>query len=185
MTKSFPYLAMDSAGKRTILCDYPVKMFDNTTKKETTKMKTMSASDAATYASLFVKNRAVANRFWAKCMGQDSSMDDETAEKLKGFLKSRLTAEDHEQVCSMLAGDIEAQDTEPPPPFRRMPDGRIVEPRTAEDSKADFHRRYPGLAAIRIDNSGIQPSRRPAAVSSAEAKSFAERYPGLAHIRQG
>ena len=27
MTKSFPYLAMDSAGRRTILCDYPVPMF--------------------------------------------------------------------------------------------------------------------------------------------------------------
>ena len=144
MTKSFPFLAMDSAGKRTILCDYPVKMFDNTTKKEPQKMKTMSASDAATYASLFVKNRAVANRFWAKCMGQDAAMDDETVEKLKGFLKNKLTAEDHEQVCNMLDGDVEAQDNEPAPQFRRMPDGRIVEPSTAEDSKADFLRRYPG-----------------------------------------
>ena len=27
MTKSFPYLALDSAGRRTILCDHPVPMF--------------------------------------------------------------------------------------------------------------------------------------------------------------
>ena len=33
MTKSFPYLALDSAGRRTILCDHPVPMFgDKTTK---------------------------------------------------------------------------------------------------------------------------------------------------------
>jgi len=120
-------------------------------------MKTMSASDAATYASLFVKNRAVANRFWAKCMGQDSSMDDETAEKLKGFLKSRLTAEDHEQVCNMLDGDV-AQDNEPPPndPDAK-PRGRLA---------------------------GDERPPRARYSDAASSKSFAERYPGLAHIRQ-
>ena len=35
----------------------------------------------------------------------DAAMDDETTEKLKGFLRNRLSAEDHEQVCNMLAGD--------------------------------------------------------------------------------
>jgi len=175
MTKSFPYLAMDSAGKRTILCDYPIKMF--TTKEKKAKMAhVMTNQEVQSHTKKLV----------ARLLGQDAAaaMDDETAEKLKGFLKSRLTAEDHEQVCSMLAGDIEAQDTEPPPPFRRMPDGRIVEPRTAEDSKADFHRRYPGLAAIRIDNSGTQPRARGGSCSDAAAKSFAERYPGLQGIKQ-
>lgn len=113
-------------------------------------MKTMSNSDAATYASLLVKNRAVANRFWAKCMGQDAAMDDETAEKLKGFLKSRLTAEDHEQVCNMLDGDV-AQDPD------AEPRGRL-----ADDERAP-RARYSDAAS---------------------SKSFAERYPGLAHIRQ-
>ena len=78
MSRQPPYLAMDG-----VLIDRPqpgcvVGKFrdniSNTTKKEPQKMKTMSTSDAATYARLFVKNRAVANRFWAKCMGQDATM---------------------------------------------------------------------------------------------------------------
>jgi len=178
MTRSMPYLALDSAGKRTILCDYPIKMFDNTTKKETPKMKTMSNSDAAAYASLFVKNRAVANRFWAKCMGQDAAMDDETVEKLKGFLKNKLTAEDHEQVCNMLAGDVEAQDTESPPydvdaePRRKL----------AGDA-ASFNARFPGLSHVRLDNSGIAISKRASGHSDAAAASFAARFPDLARIK--
>ena len=34
-------------------------------------------------------------------MGQDAAMDDETVEKLKKFLKNKLSAEDHEQVCNV------------------------------------------------------------------------------------
>jgi hypothetical protein len=179
MSRQLPFLAMDG-----VLCDYSLPLFGGkaTTKKELQKMKTMSTSDAATYARLFVKNRAVANRYWRACMGQDSALDNETAEKLKGFLKSRLSAEDHEQVCNMLAGDVEAQDTEPPPQFRRMPDGTVVEPQTAEDSKSDFFRRFPDAARIRIDNSGIQPPAR-ASHSGADTEDFYRRYPDARRIK--
>jgi hypothetical protein len=63
MTKSFPYLALDSAGRRTILCDHPVPMFgDNvTTKKETTKMKTLSADQLTRYVRIRVRNPAAAD----------------------------------------------------------------------------------------------------------------------------
>src|ERR1700730_10160750 len=107
MTKDFPYLALDSAGKRTILCDYPVKMFDNTT-KETTKMKTLSNDQLSHYVGMAIKNPVAANRYWAKCMGRDATMDDETVARVKEFLKNKLSAADHETLCSMLAGDVEA-----------------------------------------------------------------------------
>jgi hypothetical protein len=122
MTRSMPYLALDSAGKRTILCDHPIKMFDSTTKKETTKMKmnktTLSADQLSRYVGMRIRNPAAADRYWQACTGRniavDAAMDDETAEKLKGFLKSRLSAEDHEQVCNMLAGgDVDAEDDLP------------------------------------------------------------------------
>lgn len=137
-----PFLAMDG-----VLCDYSLPMSGGkaTTKKEPQKMKTMSTSDAVTYAGLFVKNRAVANRFWAKCMGQDAAMavDDETAARIKEFLSDKLSDKDHTALCAMLAGEEDvAEDNEPAPQFRRMPDGRIVEPRTAETrrpiSSGDF-----------------------------------------------
>jgi hypothetical protein len=119
MTKSFPYLALDSAGRRTILCDHPVPMFgDNTAKKETTKMtRTLSADQLTRYVGIRIRNPAAADRYWARCAGtaRDGTIDDETTEKLKGFLRSRLSAEDHERVCNMLAGDVEAEDMEPPP----------------------------------------------------------------------
>ena len=127
----------------------------------------------------------------ARLMGQDSAMDDEAVEKLKGFLKSRLSAEDHEQVCNMLTGDVEAEDTEPPAvdPGAK-PTGQLAKagdklPRTAADAKAvaDFHARFPGLAAVKIDNSGLQPRRRSASYSDVAAKSFSERFPSLAHIK--
>lgn len=146
-------------------------------------MKTMPTSDAATYARLFVKDRAVANRYWARCMGQDAAMDDETVAMIKEFLSDKLSDKDHTKVCSMLDGDVEAQDNEPAPQFRRLPDGTVVESSTAEDSKADFHRRYPGLAAIRIDNSGIPLPARAARHSAADAASFAAMFPDAARIR--
>src|ERR1700730_13356826 len=115
MTKSLPYLALDSAGRRTILCDHPVPMFgDNTTKKETTKMRrTMSTSEAKIYGRLFPS--AAADKFFAKCMGQDAAMDDETVARIKEFLSDKLSDKDHTKVCSMLDGEGEAEDTEPPP----------------------------------------------------------------------
>src|ERR1700730_1472358 len=139
MSRQLPFLAMDG-----VLCDYSLPLFGGkaTTKKEPQKMKTMSTSDAATYARLFVKNRAVANRYWARCMGRDSAMDDETVEKLKGFLKNKLTAEDHEQVCNMLAGDVEAQDYIEPPSGdpEEKPIGRLASDAKARD---DFNRMFP------------------------------------------
>jgi hypothetical protein len=122
-------------------------------------------------------------------LGQDSAYDDETAEKLKGFLKSRLSAEDHEQVCNMLAGgDVEAEDTEPdtiginpPRPIPGTPRvGGAMVGGAAADAKS-FNERYPGLAHIRNDTSGIQPKR---AAGRSNTASFIERFPGLAHIRQ-
>jgi hypothetical protein len=200
MTKNLPYLALDSAGERTILCDYglPLAGGNVTTKKETKKMKkTMSISDAETYGRLF--RSAAADRFFKKCMGQDAAMDDETVEKLKGFLKNKLTAEDHEQVCNMLAGDVEAQDTEPPPydmpektfatgdnppplrPLRSGIDGLSARQRMqAADS---FAQMFPAAARVRIDNSGIQPPARAASYSADGAASFAAMFPDAQRIR--
>src|ERR1700730_11073946 len=91
-------------------------MFDNTT-KETTKMKTLSNDQLSHYVGMAIKNPAAANRYWARCMGQDSAMDDETAARFKEFLSDKLSDKDHTKLCSMLdgTGDVEAQDTEPPP----------------------------------------------------------------------
>jgi hypothetical protein len=112
MSRQLPFLAMDG-----VLCDYSLPLFGGKaiTKKELQKMKTMSTSDAATYGCLFVENRTVANRYWARCMGQDAAMDDETVAMIKEFLSDKLSEKDHTKLCSMLDGDGEAQDTEPPP----------------------------------------------------------------------
>jgi hypothetical protein len=179
MTKSFPYLALDSAGERTILCDYPVPMFDNTTKKETTKVKTLSNDQLSHYVGMAIKNQSAADRYWARCLGRDSAMDDETVERLKGFLKNKLTAEDHEQVCNMLAGDVEAQDYIEPPSGdpEEKPTGRL-----ASDAKS-FAEMFPGAARIRVDSSGTQPRARGANYSSDGAKSFAEMFPDAARIK--
>jgi hypothetical protein len=122
LTSKLPQLGMDG-----VLCDRPQDgcfiggkrnyARDNISKKETTKMKTLSADQLTRYVGIRVRNPAAADRYWARCAGtaQDGAMDDETVEKLKGFLKSRLSAEDHEQVCNMLSGDAEAEDNEPAP----------------------------------------------------------------------
>ena len=182
MTKSFPYLALNSAGRRTILCDHPVPMFgDNATKKESTKMKTLSADQLTRYFGIRVRNPAAADRYWARCAGtaQDGAMDDETVEKLKGFLKNKLSAEDHEQVCNMLAGDVEAEDTEPPPGDpEAKPTGQLAN----DAARDDFNRRFPDAAKINIDSSGIQPRGRASSYSAADAKSFAELFPDAMKI---
>ncbi len=69
-----------------VLCDYSLPMFGDKAKRDTTMTK--SARDAEIYARLFLKNRTAADKFFAKCMGQDASMDDETVEKLKAFCKA-------------------------------------------------------------------------------------------------
>jgi hypothetical protein len=194
MTKSFPYLAMDSAGKRSILCDYPIKMFDNTTKKETTKLnKTLSADQLSRYVGMRIRNPAAADRYWATCMGRniavDAAMDDATAGKLKEFLKTKLSPGDHAQVCDMLeaAGepDVEAQDDDLPELAVEKPPGKGSVSAAADARlRDDFSRRFPGLGHIKIDNSGIQPRARGGSYSDAAAKSFANRYPGLQGIKQ-
>jgi hypothetical protein len=181
MTKSFPYLALDSAGRRTILCDHPVPMFGGTTKESLKMTRTLSADQLTRYVGIRVRNPAAANRYWARCMGQDGAMDDETAEKLKGFLKSRLSAEDHEQVCNMLSGDVEAEDTEPAPGDpEAKPAGQLASDAKARD---DFHKRFPDAAKINIDSSGIQPRRAAASYSAGGAASVAAMFPDAAKIK--
>jgi hypothetical protein len=148
--------------------------------------------DGAKYGRLFAQDMRAANRYWAQCHGRniaaDAAMDDETVEKLKGFLKNKLTAEDHEQVCNMLAGDVEAaeDDTEQggtPLPLAKAGDKlpSVKVGGAAADAQADFLRRYPGMAKVRIDNSGIAIPKRAAGHSN--TASFNERFPGLAHIK--
>jgi hypothetical protein len=179
MTRSMPYLALDSAGKRTILCDYPVKMFDNTTKEKKAKMAhVMTNQEVQSHTKKLV----------ARLLGQDAAVDDETAARIKEFLSDKLSDKDHTALCAMLNGEdnVEAEDTEPAPDDVELPKNAIKRPlkrSTAADAKADFHRRYPGLAAVRIDNSGIQPPARAAKYSAADAASFAARFPGLARVR--
>ena len=120
--------------------------------------RTLSADQLTRYVGIRVRNPAAADRYWARCAGmaQDGAMDDETAEKLKGFLKNKLSAEDHEQVCNMLAGDFEAEDTEPAP---NDDDDELPMPSRgawhgADDEatgRDDFNRRFPDAAKINID----------------------------------
>ena len=146
-------------------------------------MKTLSADQLTRYIGIRVRNPAAADRYWARCMGRDiaadAAMDDETTEKLKGFLKSRLSAEDHEQVCNMLTGDVEAEDTEPPP---NDPDAEPQGKLASDAARADFNRRFPDVAKINIDSSGIQPRGRASSYSAAGAKSFAEMFPDAMKI---
>jgi hypothetical protein len=189
MSRQLPYLAMDG-----VLCDRPQDgcfvsgkrnyARDNISNKETAKMtRTLSADQLTRYVGMRIRNPAAANRYWARCMGRDiavdAAMDDETAEKLKGFLKNKLSAEDHEQVCNMLAGDVEAEDTEPPP---GDPDAEPQGKLASDAARADFNRRFPDAAKINIDSSGIQPRWRASSYSAAGAKSFAEMFPDAMKI---
>jgi hypothetical protein len=93
-------------------------------------------------------------------------------------LKEKLSASHHETLCNMLAGDVEAQDTEPPPyDHEAKPTGQL-----AGDAKADFYKQFPGPARIRVDTSGIQPRGRAANYLSTDAKSFAEMFPDAMKI---
>jgi hypothetical protein len=194
MSRQLPYLAMDG-----VLCDRPQEgcfigrkrnyardNISNTTKKETTKMKTeLSANQLSRYIGIRIRNPAAADRYWARCMGRDAAMDDETAARIKEFLSDKLSDKDHTKLCSMLDGDDEAQDTELPEAVV----GSLSKKLPAGDARmqADFSQRFPGLAAIKIDNSGIQSQRRPAkprvAMDAADSASFFAMFPDAKRIK--
>ena len=172
MTKSFPYLALNSVGRRTILCDHPVPMFgDNTTKKETKMAHVMTNREVESHTKKLV----------ARLLGQDSAVDDETAARIKEFLSDKLSDKDHTALCAMLAGDdVEAEDNEPPP---GDPDAEPQGKLASDAARADFNRRFPDASRTRIDNSGIQPRRRASSYSAAGATSFAAMFPDAARIK--
>jgi hypothetical protein len=175
-----PYLALDSAGEKTILCDYPVKMFDNTTTKE----KKAKMAHIMTNQEVQSHTKKLVSRL----LGQDAAVDDETAARIKEFLKTKLSPGDHAQVCDMLeaaAGDpeTEAQDDLPENAVGRPPQSKRGSAGVTTDA-ASFNVRFPGLSHVRLDNSGIQPRARGGSYSDAAARSFADRYPGLQGIRR-
>ena len=148
MTNQLPKLAFDG-----VLCDRPQPgcvvggkrnyARDSIIKPRSTKMnKTLSADQLSRYVRMRIRNPAAADRYWARCHGRniaaDAAIDDEAAAQIKEFLKTRLSAGDHAQVCDMLeaAGgdpDAEAQDDLP---------------RAAADVKIGFDQCYPGLRHI-------------------------------------
>jgi hypothetical protein len=163
MNKQLPYLAMDG-----VLCDRPHEgcfiggkhnyardNISNTTKKETTKVtRTLSADQLSCYVGMRIRNPAAADRYWARCAGtaQDAAIDDETAARIKEFLSDKLSDKDHTKLCSMLDGDDEAQDTEPPPVD---PDAEPIGKLAGDES---FRKQFPDAAKIGIDIS-LQPNR--------------------------
>src|ERR1700732_1414419 len=102
MSRQLPYLAMDG-----VLCDYGLPLCSGkiTTKKEIKMRHIMTDREVQSHTKRLV----------ARLLGQDAAIDDEIAGKIKEFLKSKLSAEDHEKMCNMLAGDVEAEDTEQAP----------------------------------------------------------------------
>ena len=174
MNRQLPFLALNSVGKRTILNDYSLPMSGGkvTTKKEKTMSRVMSNQEVQSHAKKLV----------ARLLGQDAALDDEAIGKVKEFLKTKLSPGDHAQVCDMLeaAGDPEAEDDLPENAIERSLVAKKGVAGLTTDS-ASFNSRFPGLAHIKNDNSGIQPKR--ARASGADAASFAERFPGLAKIR--
>jgi hypothetical protein len=167
MARQLPFLAMDG-----VLCDYPLPMFGGktTTTKETKMGHVMTSRET----------EARAKKLVARLLGQDAALDDETVGKIKQFLEDKISAKDHETLCSMLDGEGEAEDD--------IENGGTPLPSVklggaAADAAADFSRRYPGLANVRIDNGSLPLRRRPASTSSADAASFAARFPGLAKVK--
>ena len=80
----------------------------------------------------------------------------------------------------MLAGDFEAEDTEPPPGDpTTSPKGSLRVTRRALTLTGVFRM----LAKISIDYSGIQPRGRAASYSAADAASFAAMFPDSARIK--
>jgi hypothetical protein len=172
-----PRLAMDSAG-RPVLWDHPVKMSglvslpdqaDNARKAKMPHI--MTNQELQSYTKKLV----------ARLLGQDAAVDDETVEKLKGFLKSRLSAEDHETLCSMLdgAGDGGAEDNEP----ARVPYLGTDDEKRRQQAADSFSAMYPDAAKIRIDNSGLPLPPRPAKYSAEAAASFETMFPDAKRIK--
>jgi hypothetical protein len=170
MSRQLPFLAMDG-----VLCDYSLPLFGGKAKRENKTMPNiMTSQEVESHTKKLV----------ARLLGQDAAMDDETAGKLKEFLKTKLSPGDHAQVCDMLeaAGGepgADAQDTEPAPDDVELPKnaiGRAADARTV----ADFNRRFPDAAKINIDSSGIQPRKRPA---SGDMASFNAMFPDAAKIK--
>jgi hypothetical protein len=171
--------------------NYARDNISNTTKKETTKMKTMSKIDIEKYTHLFLKDPAAANRYWNRCRGQaqDGVLDDESAGRLKEFLKDKLSAKDHEVACSMLAGDVDAEDDAPYEPVNEH-QGEKPRGKLAGDTvgAASFARMFPDSARVKIDTSGLPiAARRPAkprvAMDDAGVKSFEAMFPDSARIK--
>ena len=145
--------------------------------------RTMSTSEAKIYGRLFPS--AAADKFFAKCMGQDAAMDDETVARIKEFLGDKLSDKDHTKVCSMLDGEGEAEDTEPPP---NDPDAEPQGKLASDATRDDFYKQFPDAAKIGIDNSGIPhrgraTSGRASSYSAAGAASFAAMFPDAARIK--
>ena len=178
MTSKLPQLGMDG-----VLCDRPQDgcfiggkrnyARDSISKKETKMAHVMTNREVQSHTKKLV----------AQLLGQDSAVDDETAGKLKEFLKTKLSPGDHAQVCDMLeaAGepDVEAQDdadTEPGvPPLPKVRLGGAA-------ADAAFRSMYPGLAHVRIDTSGLPVPKR-AAGQSSDVASFNAMFPASAKIR--
>ena len=149
---------------------------------------TMLSSDAA-FRDRCERNAQQVRRKYGLAT-DTAAMDDETIEKLKGFLKNKLSAEDHETLCNMLDGNSEAPDDVEGKPAM---DGLSARQRIQaadnmiakrEKDRADFYARFPDAARIRIDNSGIQPRARAASHSDAAgAKSFYDMFPDAARIK--
>jgi hypothetical protein len=179
-------MAMDSyqlprLGMDGVLCDRPqdgcfiggkrIYARDNisNTAKRKTKMALMTKQEIESHTKKLV----------ARLLGQDAAMDDETVARIKEFLSDKLSDKDHTKVCSMLAGDVDAEDTEPPP---NDPDAEPQGKLASDAARADFNRRFPDASRTRIDNSGIQPRKRVASYSASGAKSFAELFPDAMKI---
>jgi hypothetical protein len=105
-------------------------------------------------------------------------VDDETAARIKEFLSDKLSDKDHTALCAMLAGDVEAEDTEPAP---GDPDAEPQGKLASDAARDDFNRRFP--AKIAVDNFGIQPRGRASSYSAAGAKSYAQMFPDAMRIK--
>ena len=178
MTNQLPKLAFDG-----VLCDRPqpgASLAESAIMRETT-LVTKRKRQCRELCGI-EEVRSHAKKLVARLLGQDAAIDDETTGRLKEFLKSRLSGADHEAVCSMLDGepDVEAQDDIP----ENAAGGPLPKKASLAGDLAGFAARFPGLAHIKIDNSGIQPRARGGSYSDAAAKSFADRYPGLQGIKQ-
>ncbi len=126
-------------------------------------MKTLSADQLTRYVGIRVRNPAAADRYWARCMGQDSAIDDESVARIKQFLSGKLSHEDHAKVCSMMDGGDAAEDDLPEPVAGGPIPKRTPGEKALASDAASFARMYPDAARTKLDNSGIPvPPRKSA-----------------------